>query len=124
MGQTMSDTPEAAPKQSLGKRVRFGDEPSLATSDEGAATNALATLAEAAAVESTAEADCSGAGCSGTAGEPAAGGASKQQRLDPRTQTVEQLLIELQLRYEATWRSLSGCSLMAMAVKQWPMVAL
>ena len=76
MGQTMSDTPEA-PKQSLGKRVRFGDEPSLTTSDEGAATSALATLAEAAAVESIAEANCSGASCSGTAGGPAVGGAAE-----------------------------------------------
>ena len=50
MGQTMSEPPDAAGQQVLGKRVRFGDESSLATSDEGAATAALATLAEASAV--------------------------------------------------------------------------
>ena len=48
---------------------------------------------------------------------------AEQQSLDPRTQTAEQLLTGLQLRYEATWRSLSGFSLMAVAVRQWQMEA-
>ena len=70
MGQTMSDTPEA-PRQSLGKRVRFGDGPSEATGDESAATAALNTLAEASAAASLAAAGDMGSTCSGTAGEPA-----------------------------------------------------
>ena len=56
MGQTMSDTPEA-PRQSLGKRVRFGDEPAMEESEESAAANTLATLVQGAAAGSAGAGD-------------------------------------------------------------------
>ena len=71
MGQTMSDTPEA-PRQSLGKRRRFGDEPAIEESEESAAANTLATLVQGAAAGS-AGAGGSGSTCSDFADGPAAG---------------------------------------------------
>ena len=70
MGQTMSDTPEA-PRQSLGKRVRFGDEPEIEESEESAAASTLATLGQEAAAGS-AGAGGSGSACRNFADGPAA----------------------------------------------------
>ena len=67
----MSDVPEAPSRQSLGKRVRFGDGPSEATDDESAAPAALTAGAETSAAASLAAAGDRGSVCSGTADEPA-----------------------------------------------------